>query len=204
MASRLFTSRTTRLASAIVSMGIALILLALWMRETRSVDIYVLPERQTGAKPFCTEIHIREAQGVRAQFTFQGEVDNAFSDVHQVRLEIQSIRETGKIYPYDIRVNDNRVFSENVPLGSDQWPLTQDEDYTFELKELDHGRTLLQGKLLARVTQVPGWVERVLLLLSAVASILQIGAFIGDIPAKPRSYTVTERDRRKSADLPSA
>src|SRR5262245_45979174 len=76
-------------------------------------------------------------------------------------------------------------------LGSQQWPLHQNEEYAFRLVD-QKGATTLDGTIIARVHSVAGVPHWVLLAIGVLASVLQIlAAFRRREPpnAGPRSRT---------------
>jgi len=97
--------------------------------------------------------------------------------VKQCKLEI-SPSEEGKWYPQTggYPVIDN-MFIGKAQLGSKQYPMTKDQHYGFRISQ-DNGRLLSQGVISAKAHQVYGTSSLLLILVSALASVLQV-IFIG-------------------------
>jgi hypothetical protein len=167
MVKGILTSRWVLIVS-----GILLVVIAWTGQATRrSVDVGLIPDSEADAKIICKAIHIRELRGKSAFFDFQAAVMD--TGVHDVKIQIRPADEN-KHYDFGPFRVENGLVLGTVQLGSDQWPMDRDEDYTFQLMDARYDRSLMSGKITARVVEIAGGSQWFVLPITLLASLIQI------------------------------
>src|SRR2546422_10442567 len=112
---------------------VALVAAAIFAGSTkRTVEVIIVPAAEVDARVLRKEVHISELRTNSAFFNLEVEV--LTDGVHRVIPRLQSAHEPEFHEQAPIQVDDKGFGLGPVQLGSQQWPLTQDEDYAFDLK----------------------------------------------------------------------
>jgi hypothetical protein len=107
-------------------------------------------------------------------FDFLGAVNRS---VAGLKLNIHSARESVWYAQPCCEVSGGSFFG-TAQLGSDRWPLREDERYTFQLLTAPGEMVLAEGTIHAGVTAVettPPWARWALAWLAALATVMQLG-----------------------------
>jgi hypothetical protein len=165
-------------------------LMALALRPVKIVEIDLAPSLIRSGHLPCTAATTRVRSGPGF---FQFVVEGLAADVRKVRLHItpDGIKES---FPQDDYVVQEGRASGRAQLGSDKYPLSQDERYMFRLTDADSDTTLMEGTVLVRVEELAGPAPSILALIGALASVIQIvEAMRRRTPPPPQvKQTVTE------------
>ena len=134
-------------------------------------DISILPSSETQAQLYSKSAFTRADDDGVAFFDFRAAVPSATTQV--VFLEVRPAAE-----PKFYRQGNGFRIAGGVAagvgqLGSKQWPLHQDEQYTFRLVD-SSGASFMDGKIIAKVHAVAGSSQLTILLIGFFASVLQI------------------------------
>lgn len=188
MRNRIFESPWWGIGAAVLS----ILLASFVIRVNRSVDITVATSSMNDAAILNISEHLRDLRTNAAFFNFKAQVKGPA----QPRLRIQSVNNPTFFDKGEVELDSEGKFTKPVQLGSDRWPLTQDEDYTFEVVDLYTNRTLLEGKILARVSEHPAAPPALAALIGVAASILALLQPIGALFASS-STGPSDRNRRE-------
>lgn len=127
-------------------------------------DVVLTSTTISGIKP--------AAQGF-VVFDFLGGITRS---VAGLRLNIHSARDSTWHSQPCCQISGGSFFG-TAQLGSQQWPLREDEWYTFQLLAQPGDIVLAEGTIHAGVTAVqttPSWVRRILMWLAVLATVAQV------------------------------
>ena len=164
--------KSISLLSLILSVVLTIILSLFVLKPTISCyEVQLITDSQRGVK-FSAKNWVAspDSDGV-VNFFVMGTVDTL--GIKQCKLEI-SPGEEGKWYLQTggYPAIDN-MFIGKAQLGSKEYPMTKDQHYGFRITA-DNGRLLSQGTISAKAHQVYGTSSLLLILISVLASVLQV------------------------------
>jgi hypothetical protein len=140
-------------------------------KSERVVEITIAPISSPGATVICHSAIARVSRGP-ALFEFCAELFDA--DIDKVQLYIRPIMLRTSFGQGVWRVQRG-VVREVAELGSSDWPLEEDESYSFRLASADdNDRTLAEGMIIARVSDLAVHPGSALLWIGLLASLIQI------------------------------
>jgi hypothetical protein len=169
-------ARSPHLWAIVISLVLTLALVTLPLtflrfKSERIVEITIAPISSPGATVICHSAIARVSRGP-ALFEFCAELFDP--EIDKVQLYIRPIRLKASFGQGSWRVQRGSV-SGVAELGSSSWPLAEDESYSFRLATADdYDRTLAEGTIVARVSDLAVRSGGALLWIGLLASLIQI------------------------------
>jgi hypothetical protein len=140
-------------------------------KSERVIEITIAPISSPGATVICHFAFARVSSGP-ALFEFCAELFDP--DIDKVQLYIRPTRLKTSFGQGTWRVQRGAVRGV-AELGSSDWPLEEDESYSFRLATADDDdRTLAEGTIIARVSDLAVHHGGALLWIGLLASLIQI------------------------------
>jgi hypothetical protein len=139
------------------------------LKAPRIVEVDLVPNSEERAKISCKSSVTKSHQG-RVLFDFCADLSD--SGVQKASLRIRP--ETGTEFFDQIASVENGHVTGVGQLGSVDFPIMGDQNYTFELVDTENKETLVSGKIIARANELavgPPWL---IVVLGALASVIQI------------------------------